>query len=157
MDSSAEPVPFELVTKSTLMPASAQLSKSDALGYQIITNAQDWSRYWVTVSEDSVPRVRFDDEFVLCVYQGTKPTGGYEIAVGEVRLDGNALRVALELRQPDPGAMLIQVITNPYAIYKVELPQAARGHSKPSELQIQFVQRTGDGDSKLQVRRLDFP
>ena len=152
---SPEPVHFELVTKSALPPA--QQSPVGSLGYQIIADAQSWSRYGAQAFADSVPSIRFDDEFVLCVYQGEKPTGGYEITIRTLEIDAATLRVQLELHEPEPGAMLIQVVTNPYAIYRVQLPEAARAKTKPLDLELQFVQRRDGSESKLQVQRLDRP
>jgi hypothetical protein len=49
----------------------------------------------------------------------------------------------LEETQPPAGAMLIQVITNPYALYRVTLPPGTRGDIDVASLQVTAI-RSGD-------------
>ena len=151
------PVPFDLVTKSGLGPPSTVSSESESVAYRLFGDAESWSRYWEGAFADSVPSVRFADELVLCVYQGTKSTGGYAIEVRELYLENRALRVVLDLREPQPGDMLIQVVTDPYAIYRIQLPKDAVDVSKTSQPQLRFVQRIGDEEQKIEARNLGFP
>lgn len=66
------------------------------------------------------PRVNFEKEMVVIVSMGKRPTGGYLTDVVEAELRGRTLRVLVAEREPVPGLMQIQVVTQPYVM--VALP-----------------------------------
>lgn len=155
--SAAQPLPFELVRKSGLGPPPAAASNAKSPAYRVFRDADNWARFWAAAFVDSTPTVDFETEFVLCVYQGMKSTGGYEIGVREIELENESLRVVLDLREPQPGDMLIQVETDPFAIYRVRVANAAGGPWKADELQLHFVERNGDSEQKLELGELAYP
>jgi PrcB C-terminal len=52
----------------------------------------------------------------LATYWGEKPTGGYSLAVGSARLEGDRVTVRLILEEPAPDAIVTQALTYPYAV-----------------------------------------
>lgn len=60
-------------------------------------------------------RINFDQNAVVAAFAGTKPTGGYE-----VRINKTSQTNMIELVTPPKGAMVTQIITQPYKI--VEIP-----------------------------------
>ncbi len=150
------PVVFELITAGSIgSPAPSSMNTAPA--YRLITDAETWTRFWQDASTETPPSVPFDDGFVLCVYQGTQSTGGYEIRIDAMRMEGDVLQVVLELREPRAGDMLIQVVTDPYAIYKVRLPQDAIGEFSITDLKLRFVRTGQHGEQPLEVHRLGLP
>jgi hypothetical protein len=155
--SAPQPLAFELVTKSGLGPPPSATSNTQSPAYRMFDDAASWSRFWYGAFADSMPPVDFAAEFVLCVYQGMKSTGGYEIAVREIQLEDESLRVVLDLSEPRPGDMLIQVETDPYAIYKVRRAKTKGAMSKSSALRLLFVKRSGDSEQEIDVNALASP
>lgn len=54
------------------------------------------------------------------VFLGSRPTGGYSVAVQSVRASGSALEITVNLRSPGPNAITTQSITSPWAIVSVQ-------------------------------------
>ena len=52
----------------------------------------------------------------LAAYWGERPTGGYSLAVGSARLEGERVTVRLLLEEPPRGAIVTQALTYPYAV-----------------------------------------
>lgn len=50
---------------------------------------------------------------------GQKPTGGYGITVDSVEETDKEIVVKIKELKPEPGAMLMQVITYPYTVVKI--------------------------------------
>lgn len=50
---------------------------------------------------------------------GQKPTGGYGITVDNVEETDKEIIVKIKELKPEPGAMLMQVITYPYTVVKI--------------------------------------
>lgn len=59
------------------------------------------------------PSVNFASQMVLAVFLGSRPSGGYEVAITEVRAEAGALVVRWTERRPAPGQMAAQVLTAP--------------------------------------------
>ena len=52
----------------------------------------------------------------LAAYWGERPTGGYSLAVGSARLEGERVTVRLLLEEPPRGTIVTQALTYPYAV-----------------------------------------
>ena len=66
----------------------------------------------------------------LAVYWGEKPTGGYSLAVGSARIEGDRVRVRIVLEKPPRGAIVTQAFTYPYAVAVVrDLDARGKGFS----------------------------
>ena len=50
---------------------------------------------------------------------GERATGGYEIEITRVERADSQLRVYQRSRDPEPGAMVIQMLTQPYHVIKL--------------------------------------
>jgi len=67
------------------------------------------------------PAVDFTTEMVVALFLGERPTGGYEIEVTQVERTDRGLAVRFRVKKPDAGAMLMQVLTQPFHL--IELPR----------------------------------
>jgi len=66
-----------------------------------------------------IPDIDFSRETIVAVFMGKKNTGGYGVAVEEVREEKGKLIVAIKETKPSSGAMAITVITQPFCIVKI--------------------------------------
>lgn len=94
---------------------------------ELITTEADWRRVWQTLagmseSADNLPEVNFNTRAVVLVRQGQKPTGGYGIAVAEIRREDRTLFVRVDERSPSPGSIRTQVITSPFVAVSIPRP-----------------------------------
>jgi len=55
----------------------------------------------------------------VAISGGMQPTGGYNIAVDQVRRDGNGWVVQARVIPPPPGAIVTQALTNPVGFFKL--------------------------------------
>lgn len=65
------------------------------------------------------PLIDFSKEYVIGVFAGEKPTGGYSIAVSSVTDEGDTRTVAITISKPGEGCMTTQAFTSPYQIVVV--------------------------------------
>jgi len=79
-----------------------------AFGSELIPNAQG-----------ALGGVDLSQEFVIATLQGSKPTGGYSINVSAVSQQNDDVFVRVEIKEPQPGAVLTQMITSPYDVVRV--------------------------------------
>ncbi len=60
------------------------------------------------------PEIDWNSYVVVVAVMGQKRTGGYRIAVRQVRVRGDVVIARVEEEAPAPGEMVIQVLTTPY-------------------------------------------
>jgi uncharacterized protein (DUF885 family) len=95
---------------------------------ELITDAGAWGRAWRQIGGGRpLPEVNFNALSVVVAYQGQQPTGGYSIAVEEIRRAGTALAVSVKERRPASGDVTTQALTSPFVA--VSIPRAAAGAS----------------------------
>ena len=59
------------------------------------------------------PEIDFGQYLVLAVHRGLCRTGGYGVSVTSVERSGSEVDVRLSLKDPEPGAMVIMILTYP--------------------------------------------
>ena len=64
-------------------------------------------------------------ETLLFLSAGLRPTGGYRVAVTDVRCDGAKVLVLWTVQGPPPGAMVSQALTHPMALVRIPAPLSA--------------------------------
>jgi PrcB C-terminal len=67
------------------------------------------------VPAPSAPSVDFSRSKVVTVFLGSRPTGGYGIAIADTKLEGKTLVVGVNVREPGAGQISTQAFTSPYA------------------------------------------
>ena len=67
------------------------------------------------VPAPSAPSVDFARSKVVTVFLGSRPTGGYGIAIADTKLEGKTLIVGVNIREPGAGSITTQSFTSPYA------------------------------------------
>ncbi|MBN2027412.1 MAG: protease complex subunit PrcB family protein [Actinobacteria bacterium] len=70
--------------------------------------------------QEPIGYVDFDKYIVIAAMQGPKSTGGYAISIMHAFQSGSEVRVEVELVEPEPGSMTVQVLTSPYHLVLAE-------------------------------------
>lgn len=104
-----------------LTTAVSQFALGGTTGTVVKLDGIDWSR-----------------EAVLLADMGQQTTGGYSVRFRGVRVVGNVVEATLEITRPRPGAMVIQVITRPYAVTTI-----SRGLLPHGRFTVRFVEPDG--------------
>lgn len=89
--------------------------------------------WWDSTYANLVPN---GDEHTLIVFLGRRPTGGYSVAIDEIKSDGKRLLVVAREVCPKPGTPVIQVLTSPFVAVRVEVPDRI-----PLELKLRRCDR----------------
>lgn len=81
----------------------------------VITDADDLE-YLTSLAmlEDLTDRVDFESQIVIAAMQGPKNTGGYAISVMRATQTGDRVMLEVEVVEPEPGSITVQMLTSPY-------------------------------------------
>ena len=90
----------------------------------IIREQEEWAALWsrhaaVRRPAPSPPLIDFYAEMVIGLFLGQKSTGGYSVEITRAELDGANLKVFYRERNPPPGAILTQALTQPYHLVRL--------------------------------------
>lgn len=66
-----------------------------------------------------IPNIDFSVETIVAVFMGEKNAGGYGVAVEEVKEKNGKLTVFIKETKPNPGDMVITVMTQPFCVIKI--------------------------------------
>jgi len=101
----------------------------------VVRDQRSWAALWTRIvgsyrPAPAPPAVDFDDEMIIVVSMGTRPTGGYAIYIdGVTALRGN---LVVSTREVSPGRCgVTQALTEPVALARLER----------SDLPVSFVNR----------------
>jgi hypothetical protein len=78
-----------------------------------------WARHVQAVGAVMPPPVDFSREMVVGVFLGQRETGGDQIEITGVEKTATVLRVQYQVREPEPGAVLTQVLTQPFHLVRL--------------------------------------
>jgi hypothetical protein len=74
-----------------------------------------WAEHASDVNRPALPpEVDFEKEMVMVVAMGNRPTGGYLTEVVDMELKGRKLKVLVGEREPVPGVIQVQRVTQPF-------------------------------------------
>ena len=105
--------------------AFTSLAKGDMSGQQIakqvtVRTLAEWKTLWKDHGPaEKMPTVDFSKNMVVGVFLGTKPSVGYEVEIVGVRAQDKEVIVEYVQRQPAPGTMTAQILTDPYHLVSV--------------------------------------
>jgi hypothetical protein len=90
----------------------------------VVRSQQDFAAAWAAIFTTSSPQppapsVDFTQEMVIIALSGSKPSGGYCIAVEHAAGDRRSATVTVRSVGPTAGNPILPVITNPYDIVRV--------------------------------------
>ena len=86
----------------------------------VVRTDAEWDALWKEHGPDRPrPNVDFKKDIVVGVFLGTRPTGGYSVAVTSVRTSNGVTTVQYAERRPAPGLMLVQALTMPFQLVRI--------------------------------------
>ncbi|GGC58234.1 protease complex subunit PrcB family protein [Marinobacter halophilus] len=71
------------------------------------------------ISTGVIRQINLDQESLVIVTLGQKPTAGYSVKLDSATRENKALRLAMNVTEPAPGMMVAQVITTPCVVLAV--------------------------------------
>jgi hypothetical protein len=115
-----------------LVPQEVLSIQESSSGYveprlAIITNAQEWAEAWATIyapltPTPPLPGIDFATSVVVLAAMGARPSGGYSIAIEEVRAQDGMLHVRVLQRSPGASCVTTGALTAP--VHVVQAPRA---------------------------------
>lgn len=107
------------VTGSLQCPNGAGLLFQDAIAWQ-----RFWLQYCKTFDGSGAlapaPVVDFDKQTVVGIFIGQRPSGGYGVTIKDIKKTKSGLQVSIVEHKPNPGDIVITMITYPYALVTIE-------------------------------------
>ncbi len=85
----------------------------------VIRDANAWAEFWSELGVGERPDVDFTRDLVVAVAAGQRPTGGHEIAVGQVAQNSGALTISVVETTPGPNCMTTASLTQPVDVVVV--------------------------------------
>jgi hypothetical protein len=92
-----------------------------------IYDAAEFANFWQKAHASDgkpVPVIDFSKNYVIGVFAGTEPSGGYSIAISHVTEAGNARSVAVVIDEPGDNCTVIEEQTSPYQFVQVPFSDA---------------------------------
>ncbi len=88
----------------------------------IIRSSEEWKDLWFQVHGESsrMPQVDFSSYVVLALFQGQKPSGGYEVSVESIFSANKSVEVSILEKEPGSECQLIEAFTAPYQLVVVK-------------------------------------
>jgi uncharacterized protein (DUF885 family) len=121
------------VVDFTVLATGTYSSYEGTRRLELVSTQNDWQRVWRIVGNGRpAPEVNFNTRSVLVVYQGRKTTGGYSIAVEEIRRVGASLVVHVKEQSPRAGDITTDALTSPFVVVSMPRP--------PAGLTVKFVE-----------------
>ena len=89
--------------------------------FALITGPEGWATFLKQhrSSPEQWPAVDWEHNVVLVALMGGKRTGGFGITITDLLRRENVVTVQVQERTPQPGEMVIQVLTSPYHVVTV--------------------------------------
>jgi hypothetical protein len=92
-----------------------------------IYDAGEFTTFWKKAhgtDGKSVPTIDFSKNYVIGVFAGTEPSGGYSISVSHVTEAGSARSVTVLIEEPGDNCTVIEEQTSPYEFVLVPFSDA---------------------------------
>lgn len=84
----------------------------------VITDINDWENFRIA---PPLPKIDFQHEIVIAVFQGEKPTGGYKIEITKMVESDKNLIVYVETTSPCHNEEVTEALTYPCHIVKTKM------------------------------------
>ncbi|GIV98816.1 protease complex subunit PrcB family protein [Roseiflexus sp.] len=71
-------------------------------------------------AKEQLQKVKYDAYFVIAVFQGRKPTTGYNVQIERITRKGNKVSVYAQFLEPQPDEAKADIETLPYQLVRVD-------------------------------------
>jgi hypothetical protein len=94
---------------------------------QTVADLDTWIDAWSAIHANKSqppqrPTVTLDQETVVLILLGQRPTGGYGVAVTSIDTGTEPVEITVEVTSPAADAMVTQALTSPYLIIGIPGP-----------------------------------
>jgi hypothetical protein len=87
----------------------------------VVRTAADWKALWKEHSPDEpMPAIDFSKSIVVGVFLGVRNTGGHRVTITSVDPQAKGLVVAWREQKPAADAMVIQMLTFPFVLVRID-------------------------------------
>jgi hypothetical protein len=87
----------------------------------VIRTAAAWKALWLEHAPDEpMPAIDFSKSVVAGVFLGLRSTGGYGVTVSSVDRQEKGVVVRWREQKRDPNAMVIQMVTFPFVLVRID-------------------------------------
>jgi uncharacterized protein (UPF0248 family) len=119
------PVLAESSTICFLTVLNFRDSGHDVAQNYVIKDKGEWESLWEKIysqwsERPPLPEIDFERRTLLAVFQGTKPTSGYEISIREVVESENAVEVSVKAFAPGKHCLVTGNYTRPFHIIEIQ-------------------------------------
>lgn len=100
-----------------------QIYQDKQPGLIVITTLEEVANLDALVTPETQARLQslnYDADFVLAVFQGWKPTDGYDIQVERITHLRDKVTVFVRLQEPPPDRKKNDIVTSPYHLVQVQ-------------------------------------
>jgi hypothetical protein len=117
----------------------AQGQNADAVDQRVnyrITNADQLEALWYlvyTTAGPPVPKIDFSKKEVLAVFSGSHSTGGYEVAVKDVREAGGKRVISIVYGEPADSCAVSSAQTSPFMLVVVDKSPLPVDHEETTQ------------------------
>jgi hypothetical protein len=94
-------------------------------GFQVFTSEESFAPIRAVPVE--MRRILWSDEIVIGLFTGNKITGGYSIAVSQIKADPPLLKIFFDELSPRPGMMVTQAVAFPGLLIAVRRTDLSTG------------------------------
>lgn len=115
-------LPFETIEQRDAS-GTGQIYKDKQPGLIVITTLEKVANLDALVTSEAQARLQslnYDAYFVIAVFQGWKPTDGYDIQVERITHLGEKVTVFVRLQEPPPDRKKNDIVTSPYHLVQVQ-------------------------------------
>ena len=85
----------------------------------VIRDSNTWASFWSELGAGVRPKVDFSRDLVIAVASGERTSGGHDLAVDRVSLEGGDLRIEVVETSPGPNCMTTAAMTQPVDVVMV--------------------------------------
>lgn len=118
---SAAQMPTPLTELARLNAATNAFASETTL---VIRDEPSWQALWSRMNADRspaspLPAVDFAKDTVLVAAAGTRPTGGFSVAITDAAESGGEVIVKATITSPGPGCIVTQALTSPVHVASI--------------------------------------
>jgi hypothetical protein len=109
------------VAAQTPVPVWAgQQSSVKAFAVAVVRDEDAWGALWSSLRREAAPPFHTGQHIGVVIYLGQRNTGGFALEIGGAKREGALTIVSFRTIEPDSQAFLLQVLTTPYILARIE-------------------------------------
>lgn len=91
----------------------------------LVRTERTWKKVWnihtrQRTPNPSLPVINFKKEMIIAVFRGERQTSGYQVEITGIEKKGSEIVVTIKETSPQPGDIVMPILTQPYHIVKTK-------------------------------------